>query len=428
MSAKVPLLIEWTPGSVRSVDPALGTATHGATIAECRPEAGRDAVVAIGRRSAFVRSLPVPAGSKADVARVVQFKLMADLPLDPKDTVFGFRVSRRGERIASAAAIRAESLVRVHAEAQAAGVRVRTVIPVAYGAWLATRERSLSSAAVVGYADGALSVDVVDGFELVYSRVIPTETPGEDAADEISRSLANAGVAPSIVLTLGSFELPGGTHDPKEGLLRLADRRRVDELLFSLELPARREARHARARRWRVRRALLVAGLAAVTSGYAYFVRIKANKPPLPAAGLATTLRDARAHRAAAQARLDAATRANRVLDVAFVPAQTSGDVVSALSNGVPPDAWVTSLSVARGAPTSVAGYALRGKDVGRYFAALAKNPRFSGMHVVTASVATVGKTPVVQFLVTGEAVGTAPFDRPLGRKRKDAKARPKDR
>ncbi len=411
MPSNLPLLAEWSPGSVRLLDPATGATARGETLAECAPERGREVVVAVGRRSAFVRALPVPAAGRAEVERIVGLGLMGSLPLEPRDTVFGYRLSP-DRRAASVGAMRAESLVRLVAEAQAAGLKLRAVVPVAYGAWLAAKERGLSRCAVVSWDEGVLGVDVVEGGELVYSRAVPAAS--DEAEDEILRTLATAGAAPSAVLALAAPEVPAELHDARDALARLADLRTIDRELFSIELPARREARLARARRWRVQRALAAGIVALATVGYAGTARARAARPAQLPKGLEAAAKAARRDRDAAVARADAATKANKVLDVAFGPAQTATDVLSALANAAPRDAWVTALSVARGAPASVAGYALRGKDVTAYFDAVAKDPRFQRMQVVSTSVATVAKTPVVQFALSGDAVGTPPFDRPL--------------
>lgn len=427
MALNLPLLVEWSPGSVRTVDPVTLATAHGATIAECRPERGREVVVAVGRRSAFIRSMPVPSASRSELERIVATRLMGMLPLEPNDLVFGFRLSADG-RHASVGAMRAEALIRLYAEAQAAGLRVRAVLPAAYGSWLTARDRALAKGAVLSLEDGLLNVDVVDGGELVYSRVVPTATPVEDADDETLRTFATVGMPPAPVLALAAPELPADAHDAQEALLRLADLRAIQTRLFSLELPARRAARLARAQRMRVARALVAAGLALGISGYAYVARLKATQAKTAPRGLVASVNQARRNRNEAEAKAAAADQANRVLDVAFRPAQTATDVVAALAQGLPPDAWVAAVSVARGAPASVAGYALRNGDVGRYFEALSKDPRFRHMQVVSANAATIGKTPVVQFLVSGEAVGVAPFDRPLRRGRNVVKAQPKDR
>ena len=424
MRSSVPLLVEWTPGAVRLVDPTTGAESRGATLAECAPPRGRDAVVAVGRRSVFLRTVPVPPASKAEVARVIAFGLAATLPLEPKEVVFGFRT---GGDTAIVGAMRAESLERLHAEAQAAGLRVRAVLPVAFGAWLAARERSGSTWAVVEREDGGLSVDVLDRGELVYSRSVPGAAL-EDAGDEVARTFATAGVAPAKVLALASADLPADGHDPKGALLHLADLRTIGRLLFSFELPARREARTARMRRWQAQRACLAAGLALATSAYAYRERVQARRDPPPSGSLAASLQSARRERAAAEAQAAALARENRILDVAFGSAQSAADVVAAVANGTPPGAWITSLSVSRDAPVTVAGYALAGRDVPRFFRNVDHDPRFRRAQVVSTGVATLGKVPVVQFLISGDVVGTPPFDRPLRRAPKRVKAQPANR
>lgn len=416
MAGSLPLLVEWSPGDVRLVDPVSGRETRGATIAECGPERGRDVVVAIGRRSAFVRLVPVPRASRSELERILATRLMGSLPLEPRDLVFGYRLSSDGKR-AAVGAVRAESLIRLHAEAQVAGLRVRAALPVAFGAWLAAREGGIAQGAVLGLQEGLLNIDVVEDGELAYSRAVPTVTPVEDADDEILRTFATVGMPPSPVLALAAAELPAERHEGREALLRFADLRTVESRLFTLELPARRAARLARAHRLRVARALAVAGLALATSAYAYVGRARALRPLTVSKSLADSVREARQAQSDAEARADEAERANRVLDVAFSPAQTTSDVIAALASGVPADAWITGLSVARGAPVNVAGCALHSADVSHFFDALSKSPRFHRMQVVSANAATVGKTPVVQFLVSGDLVGVAPFDRPLRKK-----------
>ena len=420
--SSLPLVVEWAPGAVRVVDPLTGKQTRGTTMAECGPERGRDVVVGVARRSAFVRLLPVPRASRGEMERVLATRLMGSLPLEPRDLVFGYRLSSDGR--AAVGAMRAESLIRLYAEAQAAGLRVRAVLPVAFGAWLAAREHGVARGAVLGVEDGLLDIDVIEDGELAYSRAVPTDTPVEDADDEVLRTFATVGMPPSPVLALAAPELPAERHDPREALLRLADPRAIETRLFTLELPARRAARLARAHRLRVGRTLAAAGLALATGGYALSVRARSGKPVIPPKSLMDSVRKARHDRSDAETRLNEANRANRVLDVAFEPAQTTGDVVAALANGVPPDAWITALSVGRGVPVLLAGSAMHGADVGRFFAGLAKNPRFARMQVVSTSVGSVGKTPVVQFNIVGDAVGVAPYDRPVRRTKAVAKAR----
>ena len=96
-----PLLVEWSPNRVRAYDPSTRRLSTGATMAECvqGPQASRDVIVGISQRSAFIRSLTVPKGSRADIAKILEYQLGALFPLKPNEYVFGFRlVPEAGER------------------------------------------------------------------------------------------------------------------------------------------------------------------------------------------------------------------------------------------------------------------------------------------------------------------------------------------
>ncbi len=412
MKPSAPLLIEWTPTRVRIFDPVTGSTCEGASVIDCVPEAGRDAVVAVGRRSAFVRTAVVPAGSLSTTEGVLAFQMAQTLPLGPTEVVFGYRLGEnvpgKGRR-AAVGAVRAESLTRIDAETRAAGLRVRAVLPVAFGSWLAARAAGLRDVAVAAYANGVLDVDLVKEGELVASRSVPTEDP----LDEIERSFAVMEVAPLPTLALASPELSAARHEARSALEHLADLPTIDRLLFTLEPPARRAARAARRERWKSHRAL-VAALGAVALGaYAIGTRARVAKVSTKPTGVFVDAARARASQTEAQARLDRATQANRVLDVALRPPQTAGDILRAVANATSAEAWLTSLSVTRGAPIAVTGLALHGSDVSRLLAVVAGDPRFKEMRVLSTSKGLVGTTPVVQFTLAGIPVGTLPFDRP---------------
>ncbi len=422
--ADFPLLVEWSPSCVRLLDPATGASRYGASLAECEPPRGRDVVVAISRRSAFVRSLTVPATSNAQIAEVIGFQMAQSLPLGASEVVFGFRlganVPGKG-RLAAVGAVRTESLTRIHEEARAAGLRVRAVLPVAFGSWLAAR--SLGDCAVVAVEDDVLNIDLVKDGELLYSRTVP----GGDPEDEVARTFAIAEVAPMPVLALAAPEIAAEKHDPKEALAYLGDPKAIDRFLFNIEPPAAQAARSRRAERWKAQRAILATGFALGLAAYAYSTRKEVGKTAKPTGVTASLVRE-RKNQREAEERLAKATRANRVLDVAFRPAQTLGDVAVALANAAGGDVWFTGLSIGRGAPVMLNGLALKERDVSRCLASLSKDARFSGMKVVSTSKNDVGKVPVTQFTITGAAQGTLPFDRPMKRSKDAGKAKSPNR
>lgn len=430
MRSDLPLLIEWSPTRVRVYDPQTGASKYGATLAECEPPRGRDAVVGVSRRSAFIRQITVPATSSATVADVVRFQLNEALPLDPEEVMFGYRLGStsagRG-RLATAGAVRGESLARIYEEAKALGVRLKAVLPVAFGAWLAARHAGLSDAAVVGIDGETINVDLIRDGELYYSRSVPSADPLGDVQDEIERTFHAAEAEPLPVLAVATPEIPADRHDAKEALEYLGDLSQIDRLLFTLETPARQATRKRRIEQWRAQRATVAALLAICLGAYAYVVQTRkpvATKPTGVTTALSRTNRD----RAVVQERLERAERANRVLDVAFRPPQTLGDVVRSISNAASAEAWFTGLTVSRTAPISLTGLALHDRDVTRCLDAVAGDPRFSGMKVVSTVRGVVGKTPVTQFSIAGSPVGTLPYDRPRKEEKKAVKSEPKDR
>ena len=422
-----PLVVEWSPKRVRALDPSTRTLVVGGSLAECvqGPQAGREVIVGVSQRSAFIRGLTVPRGTRAEIAKVIEHQLGALLPLKPDECVFGFRlgagVGDKG-RLAVVGAIKTESLRRVHAEANACGLKVAAVLPVAFGSWLAARERSIMECVVVESDDDVVNLDLVHCGEICYSRSIPMPASPEELDDEVARTFKIAGIAPSPVFSTGCLGARAElTHD-KEAIQYLGSLSTINKLLFSIELPEPVEARRARANRWKAQRAVAAALVALSLGGYAFARRF----PPLPdstraSAGMAAALKSARTKQALARTRLEKAESANKILDVAFRPGQAVTDVVTALSNSASRDSWFTSLTIARGAPISISGLAMTDGDVAKFAATIAKDPRFEEMRVMSSNKAFVGTRQVTKFLVLGKLRGLLAFDRPPKARKKGA-------
>lgn len=260
-----------------------------------------------------------------------------------------------------------------------------------------------------------LTIDVVRDGELTYSRAVPTLDP----EDEIERTLQMADAPELPILALASPNLPATAHEARTALEFLGDTM-SGRLLFTLEPPAKREARRRARRRTKAQRALVATAIAVGLAAYGVGSRARAAKAAArPTGGVSARIARARRDGADAQARLDRAERANRVLEAAFSPAQTMGDAVRALAGTPAEGAWTTGLSVGRVGPLTVSGFARSGADVSKTLDALSADPRFREMRLVATAKAVVGETPVVQFTLTGSPVGTPPFDRPMKKERK---------
>src|SRR5438477_8333162 len=112
------LVVEWSPSLVRVFDPVDRQSSYGDSIQACvaGTHDGREAIIAVSQRSAFIRCLPVPNASRREIARVVEIQLDRLLPVSPRDYASGFRIgqdSSAKSRVAVVGAVKAESLARV---------------------------------------------------------------------------------------------------------------------------------------------------------------------------------------------------------------------------------------------------------------------------------------------------------------------------
>jgi len=407
------LLIEWSPSRVRVLDPITGQSTHGATIAKCivGTQKGRDVVIAVSQRSAFIRALKVPNLSKDELSKVLDLNLRPTLPLDLTQYVLGFRlatdVNGKG-RIAIIGAVKADSVRRIHGEAKANGLRVRAVLPLAFASWLAARARMLTSCAVVTVDGEVCNIDLVVSGELCYSRSIPLPETGEEVGDEVARTFVIAEVSSLPVLSTGASKVLADFRDEKDPIEYLADIHAIDKLLFSMDVPEKKDAQRAKKRSRAALRAICAAGVALVLGAYVNANRYAAQ-PKLAAdkARLQEILQSARSARSAAVLREADVAQAGRLLDIAFRPAQTFTDIVTALGDSVATTSWVTGLTLERGRPVVIKGQAVHNKEIADLFGGLSKNPRFQGVKLVSDTKGAIGKVPVVQFAIEGYPSGS---------------------
>lgn len=407
------LVLEWSPTQVIAHDPATGQSRPAANLAAVGAS-GREAVIGISRRSCFVRTVYVPNASRNEIEGILRVQLEGVLPFAPNEYVLAFRLGAFVEgkgRLAAVGAIKADALQRIADEAKSAGIRVRAILPVAYGSWMLARAQSLADAAVVEQTDDALNVDIVRGGELHYSRTVPAPETPEDIEDEIARTFAVADAMPSPV-----------RREDRSPAFQLADPVGITRA-FSFEPPNQKQAQLERSGRWRSWRAIAAAGLAAGVAGYAYTVRLRLSPKPTPEqVQLNASLTSARKEQSKLGGRLDQVQRAERILDAAFKPAQTMSDMVTAIAQASSANAWFTNLTLSRDSQLSITGLGMHDKDVTDMMSNLTKEPRFQGMKVVSTTRTAMADTPLTQFYVIGNPVGVMPYDRPL--KEKDVKAK----
>jgi Tfp pilus assembly protein PilN len=420
------LVVEWSPTQVHVYDPSTGQSNVAASLAECLIEArGREAVIGVSRRSCFVRSLYVPNASRNEIEGILRVQLEGILPFAPNEYVLAFRLGAFIEgkgRLAAVGAIKSDALQRIADEAKACGIRVRAILPVAYGSWMVARAHSLTDALVVEASGEALNLDVIKGGELHYSRTVPLSESPEDIEDEIARTYAVSDAMPSPIVAVATPDIAAGLREDRSPAWRLSDPVGVTRL-FSFEPPNQKQAQLDRSGKWKSWRAIAAAGLAVGAGGYAYSVRTRLSpKPTIAETKVAASLSTAKREQTKLGDELTRVQRAERILDAAFKPSQTMSDMAVALSGAATEGAWFTSLNLSRSAPLSVSGLGLHDKDVTDFMGNLTKDKRFEGMKVVSTSRTAISDTPLTQFYVTGSPVGVMPFDRPL--KEKDVKTK----
>jgi hypothetical protein len=356
----------------------------------------------------------VPDLRSGELERVIALKLGPLLPLPPSETVFGFRLgSNAGSegRCATVGAVRTELLRQILEACTESGLRVRAVLPIAFGSWLAARSIGLKDCAVVSVEGTALAIDLIRSGELCYSRSIPlSESPTENL-QEIEATFEIAETEPGPILSLGSVDLDGEQRDPRTPSEFFTDPHTIDRMLFSLELPETSRQRRSRSLQQSARRATIAAALALAVSGWTWYHKSdQARKSQHEAVVQQVLEQKLAAKRTADDEKASQLSSAALVLDQAFSPAQRMGDVVCALSNRTPKDTWLTGLSLERGKRLLLRGECLDGKLVPTFVDNLSKDSRFSGIKLVFAQTARIGQRKVVRFSISAHVNGNLPI------------------
>lgn len=404
-------VIEWSPNGVVLLDPATGKLTQGDSLASIRSKiTGDEVVIALSRRSSFIRTARLPDASKSEVQKILQLQIGTLFPVQPADTAVDFYLTdnKNGEgRLAVVAAIKSDVLKTVMAELIAAGLKTRAIVPAALGSALLAHQKQLSLAAVVQETPEGLAIDLIEDGELKAARVTPM--PGAAHLEaEIARSFAAAKMDPAQVVSTGGMEHSGWQSDPRSTLALLAD----CQLPISLEPPdlvAKRELnrvkRFRRVSIWLWVAVIMLAAVLfdqrvtqqqAVTSGEKKWTKILAKK---------------RESKREAESKLKELRKVETVLNLGFEPRQRLVDVVSIVTKLTPEGLWVTGMTTERGKPATLRGTALNGEAVTKFLEQLSANPRFRDVKLIFANNGQIEKTAVVQFSMTFHVVGNFSLD-----------------
>ena len=419
-SSQTPLIIEWSPDQIRVLDPHSLKSSLYESLSFANLS-GREAIIAVRRGSVLIRTFYVPNAPRPDVRRILEVQLARVLPFSPGEYVFDFRVGDRltaKGKVAVVGAIKTELLNRIYNEAEQAGIRIKAVLPAAMGAWQATQSMAQRDAAVVEVVGETLNIDIVQEGELWYSRTVPSPRIGglldsESVNDEIFRTFAIAEAIPSTTLGPAHAALSLDVILPRETLSYLAEPNVISRNLFSFELPSRVAARLQRQEQWRAGRAISAALVALMMVSYLAATQYQA----ITSVEDETKYANQKVQAAAKEVKLALEEESQyakdmQILNVAFHPGQTVGDVVTTLANSAPKESWLTSIAIGRDRPMTLVGTAISDASVSQFVGDLAKSPRFSEVKATSMNRGVIGKQVVTDFIIGGRTHGLLNFER----------------
>lgn len=411
-------VVEWSGKHAAAVSAAGGAVSVADSVEQAVQKAGLPKVVvlALSRRTAFVRATRVPNLAEREVGQVLSLQIGKLFPISQGRIAYAFKlgsdVTEEG-RIASVMAASEETLKLAKEDFAKAGCHVAACVPAALGAAALAESLNIKDCAVVEMGVEGLSIDIVKNGLLHYSRVAPKTSDPEAIQDEVCRTFSSVGIACGPVLAAGGLALPSAEYTTRTSTLEALAGVGLG-LGVNVELPeevARREARQASNR---IRFAGLLC-IAAVMLGAMVYMDSSDRLAAVEASNAEwmANSRTARQDRDKAKA---AAASAKTVADKArrlFEPAQRSSDILLRVGNLVPEGAWITGVNFDRGKVVQIRGTAMTNEAVTAYLEALSAQDRFRDVKLVFANNGLIEKTQVVNFSISAWPVGNLPLDEP---------------
>lgn len=405
-------VLEWSPTGVAFHDPATGKTVTGESIQALGSlvQGRKHLLVALSRRTAFLKAVRLPALSKPELRQALRFSISQHVPLEPAETAYDTVATSDTDaegRLTVIGAVRTAHLRNVHLELAAVGASARAVCPAAFGAAALGAESGHPDCEVVQRTPEGVAIDVVRAGATVCTRLIP-DSDGLDLHAEIHRTCAMVGGTPVYTIASGGFGFAGAGREVPTDTLAALSHRAVPG--FNLELPEVLEKRAKREVQSRSRFALLLCMAALCLAVMVYLDHEDAKEERnRQQALISRDVKDVQGARRAATTRLAALEKRQTILDQAFDPAQPIGDVMSLVSSLTPPGLWLTGANFERGKPFILRGTAMTNAAVESFLAALAVESRFRDVKLLFANNGKIEETPVVQFSITMHIVGNLP-------------------
>jgi Tfp pilus assembly protein PilN len=414
-------VIEWSSSRVTAYNPQNRQYHTAGSIAEAVQflQGARGVVVALSRRSSFLRTLRVPDSAKAQVRQVLQLQLNALLPATPGGFAFDFRLTKsvNGEgRLAVVAAVANETLRQIHRELKAAGVEPIVVVPTAFGSWLLSNSLNIPQCAVVENVTEGLAIDIIADDELRYTRVVPLPKDSEAIEAEICRTFSIARVPCSHIVASAGFTFDGADTTVATRPLEVFSTGLLSKLELNIELPETLDKRRSGSLAGRARIAIVMSAVALGAAAYVFMDQASAAAAVQHVLDTrAKSLAQLKSMKSTLDTKVSDQTKLQARLAAAFQPVQNLSDVVVTFSTETPPGVWLNGITLERGKPLQLRGTAMTSEQVAQYVQLLSTDERFRQVRLVFANDSTIEKTPVVQFSISAHVLGNLPLSDPFG-------------
>jgi hypothetical protein len=411
------IVVEWSPRKITVYDiPTQVVRSFDPT--ESLPYGGKVAVLAISRKSIFVRATRVPNAAPEEIRMVVQIKLAELFPIPASDLAYDFLllsdVNAEG-RLALIMAMPVIELRRAYEKLAASGIKIAKTVPVALAAPAVAESVGFTDAAIVEGNEEFASVDLVAGGVLRYSRVVP---PHAMLDVEVSRTYSAAGLPCENIVAAGGLNFSEANRATSFTSLQAIATGAADRYRVNIELPEVVVARELAGRRRRglIAAAFFIFSLAAAY--YSYSTRAATQAiADVQIAKYQKNLDGATKYEKTAETSANRQAAITKILSGAFHPAQNISDIAVIAANCAPNGVWLTGLSVERGKEIAIRGSAIKNDAVSTFVNNLNdfQDPetnanRFRNAKFISANGGQVLKTNVDQFSVSAFPIGNLPL------------------
>lgn len=409
-------VVEWDGAGARVVDPVSGRVSEGANVEEALGRAGnpRQVVLALGRRTSYIKQVRLPDVAKTEATKILRLRARDLFPVDPARLAMDLRLTsdRNPEgRLAIVVAADAEKVRGAREMLAQAGAKVVRVVPAALASEAVGNGHARKL--LVQAVPHGVAYDYVQDGAVAYTRVADQESP---VGAEITRTLAAAKAQDAVILAAGID--PGVPHEAVTRPPLASLHEAIGDLNLQLPEDAEKQSRLGveRRRTWffiSLMVAVVLMWLVGDERGQAQARIDRLNRDSQ------NELRRINDRKTAAESRLAEVKRTSTWITDALQPKQYATDVLSAVSNRVNADLWLTGLTFERGRPLQLRGIAKTSAGVTTFVQSLAGEPRLRDVRLLFANESTIEETRVVQFAVTAHVIGNFPLSEPGSDKRR---------